>query len=121
MPGWQLLPGPPCNSNQGSPCGAPTVRQAMRCTPGNGPSGRCCGHGHAVLSSQVPENLSGMRHTLEGPDDMPAHVLASLFGTELTLAVENGRLLTGTWQGIWLGEHREHGGARKVTATLMGE
>lgn len=69
----------------------------------------------------APENLSGMRHTLEGPDDMPAHVLASLFGAELTLAVENGRLLTGTWQGIWLGEHREHGGARRITATLMGE
>ena len=54
-------------------------------------------------------------------DDMPAHVLASLFGAELTLAVDKGRLLTGTWQGIWLGEHREHGGARKITATLMGE
>ncbi|WP_110687156.1 secondary thiamine-phosphate synthase enzyme YjbQ [Salinicola aestuarinus] len=69
----------------------------------------------------APANLAGMRHTLEGPDDMPAHVLASLFGTELTLAVERGRLLSGTWQGIWLGEHRQHGGARRVTATLTGE
>ncbi|WP_110656295.1 secondary thiamine-phosphate synthase enzyme YjbQ [Salinicola halimionae] len=72
-------------------------------------------------SKLAPENLSGMRHTLEGPDDMPAHVLASLFGTELTVAIDNGRLLTGTWQGIWLGEHRQNGGARKITATLMGE
>jgi secondary thiamine-phosphate synthase enzyme len=72
-------------------------------------------------SKLAPENLPGMRHTLEGPDDMPAHVLASLFGTELTVAIDNGRLLTGTWQGIWLGEHRQHGGTRKVTATLMGE
>lgn len=78
-------------------------------------------HDMALFASKLaPENLSGMRHTLEGADDMPAHVLASLFGTELTLAVERGRLLTGTWQGIWLGEHRERGGARKVTATLMG-
>jgi len=79
-------------------------------------------HDMALFASKLaPENLSGMQHTLEGPDDMPAHVLASLFGTELTLAVDNGHLLTGTWQGIWLGEHREHGSARKVTATLMGE
>ncbi|OLO08207.1 hypothetical protein BTW08_08045 [Salinicola sp. MH3R3-1] len=79
-------------------------------------------HDMALFASKLaPENLSGMRHTLEGPDDMPAHVLASLFGTELTVAIDNGRLLTGTWQGIWLGEHRQHGGTRKVTATLMGE
>ncbi|MAM58059.1 MAG: hypothetical protein CMN25_12045 [Salinicola sp.] len=79
-------------------------------------------HDMALFASQLaPENLPGMRHTLEGPDDMPAHVLASLFGTQLTLAVENGRLLTGTWQGIWLGEHRQQGGARRITATLMGE
>lgn len=79
-------------------------------------------HDMALFADKLaPANLAGMRHTLEGPDDMPAHVLASLFGTELTLAVERGRLLTGTWQGIWLGEHREEGGARKITATLVGE
>ncbi|GAB2804133.1 secondary thiamine-phosphate synthase enzyme YjbQ [Halomonas shantousis] len=69
----------------------------------------------------VPGDLPYFRHTLEGSDDMPAHVLASLFGTQLTLAVEKGRLATGTWQGIWLGEHRNHGGERRILATLMGE
>lgn len=78
-------------------------------------------HDMALFAEKLaPANLAGMRHTLEGPDDMPAHVLASLFGTQLTLAIERGRLLTGTWQGIWLGEHREHGGARRLTVTLMG-
>ncbi|WP_251976528.1 secondary thiamine-phosphate synthase enzyme YjbQ [Salinicola avicenniae] len=79
-------------------------------------------HDMALFADKLaPANLAGMRHTLEGPDDMPAHVLASLFGTELTIAVERGELLTGTWQGIWLGEHRERGGTRRVTATLLGE
>ncbi|WP_353978982.1 secondary thiamine-phosphate synthase enzyme YjbQ [Salinicola endophyticus] len=79
-------------------------------------------HDMALFAARIaPERLDGLRHTLEGPDDMPAHVLASLFGTQLTLAVDNGRLLSGTWQGIWLGEHRQHGGARRITATLSGE
>ncbi len=52
---------------------------------------------------------------------MPAHVCASLLGTQLTLAVRDGRLALGTWQGIWLGEHRDHGGARRLIATLQGE
>ncbi|WP_025731910.1 secondary thiamine-phosphate synthase enzyme YjbQ [Carnimonas nigrificans] len=54
-------------------------------------------------------------------DDMPAHIKASLLGTQLTLAVEDGRLATGTWQGIWLGEHRDHGGSRRLLVTLFGE
>src|SRR6476620_3434878 len=60
-------------------------------------------------------------HTLEGPDDMPAHVKASLLGATLTLPVGGGRLALGTWQGIYLSEHRDHGGARALVATLWGE
>ncbi len=75
----------------------------------------------AFLRDLVPGDLPYFRHTAEGPDDMPAHIGASLFGTQLTIAVHNGRLALGTWQGIWLGEHRDHGGARKLIATLNGE
>lgn len=75
----------------------------------------------AFFRDRIPGDLPYFRHTLEGPDDMPAHIKASLMGTELTLAVEGGRLATGTWQGIWLGEHRERGGSRRVLATLFGE
>lgn len=79
-------------------------------------------HDMALFASRLaPEDLPGLRHTLEGPDDMPAHVLASLYGAQLTLAVRDGRLVLGTWQGIWLGEHREHGGSRRIMATLNGE
>lgn len=53
--------------------------------------------------------------------DMPGHIGASLFGTQLTLAIRNGRLALGTWQGVWLGEHRDHGGSRRILATLNGE
>lgn len=75
----------------------------------------------AFFRDRVPGDLPYFRHTLEGPDDMPAHIKASLMGTELTLAIDNGRLATGTWQGIWLGEHRENGGSRRILATLFGE
>ena len=75
----------------------------------------------AFLRERIPGDLPYFRHTLEGPDDMPAHVCASLLGTQLTLAVCDGRLALGTWQGIWLGEHRKHGGARRIIATLQGE
>nr|CDQ36386.1 secondary thiamine-phosphate synthase enzyme [Virgibacillus halodenitrificans] len=79
-------------------------------------------HDMALYAERLaPQGIEGMHHTLEGPDDMPAHVLASLFGTQLTLAVESGRLATGTWQGIWLGEHRQHGGPRRILATLNGD
>lgn len=60
-------------------------------------------------------------HTLEGPDDMPAHLKGSLTGFELTLPIRKGRLHLGTWQGIYLCEHRDHGGSRSLTATLWGE
>lgn len=60
-------------------------------------------------------------HTTEGPDDMPAHVKASLLGSSLTIPVANGRLVLGTWQGITLCEHRNHGGSRQLVLTLWGE
>lgn len=74
----------------------------------------------AFLRERIPGDLPYFRHTLEGPDDMPAHVCASLLGTQLTLAVRDGRPVLGTWQGLWLGEHRDHGGARRLIATLNG-
>jgi secondary thiamine-phosphate synthase enzyme len=69
----------------------------------------------------VPENAPYWSHTAEGPDDMPAHVKASLLGQTLTLPIRDGRLGLGTWQGIYLCEHRNHGGARSLLATLWGE
>ncbi|WP_048306987.1 secondary thiamine-phosphate synthase enzyme YjbQ [Halomonas sp. PR-M31] len=75
----------------------------------------------AFLRDRVPGDLPYFRHTLEGPDDMPAHIAASLFGTQLTIAVSDGCLALGTWQGLWLGEHRDQGGSRQIVATLNGE
>ena len=69
----------------------------------------------------VPEDAPFWTHTLEGPDDMPAHVKASLLGPALSLPVRDGRLALGTWQGVYLCEHRDHGGARSLLATLWGE
>jgi secondary thiamine-phosphate synthase enzyme len=69
----------------------------------------------------VPEDAPYYRHTLEGPDDMPAHLKASLLGFSLSLPVGGGELLLGTWQGVYLCEHRDSGGARTLTATLWGE
>ncbi len=61
------------------------------------------------------------RHAEEGPDDMPAHIKASLMGCSLTIPIHNGRLCLGTWQGICLCEHRRHGGRRRLVLTLQGE
>ncbi len=69
----------------------------------------------------VPERAPFWTHTVEGPDDMPAHIKASLLGPALTLPVAQGRLALGTWQGIYLCEHREHGGPRSIVATAFGE
>jgi secondary thiamine-phosphate synthase enzyme len=69
----------------------------------------------------VPEDAPYWRHTLEGPDDMPAHIKASLLGPSLTLPVRDARLALGTWQGIYLCEHRDHGGPRSLVLTLTGE
>ncbi len=72
------------------------------------------------LDAAVPEQFP-WTHTLEGPDDMPAHVKAALTGPSLTLPIGDGRLALGTWQGIYLCEHRDHGGSRRLVATLWGE
>ena len=60
-------------------------------------------------------------HTCEGPDDMPAHVKASLIGNSLSIPISEGRLCLGTWQGIYLCEHRNHGGSRRLIVTIQGE
>jgi secondary thiamine-phosphate synthase enzyme len=73
------------------------------------------------FNAAVPESFGGWTHTMEGPDDMPAHVKASLLGPSVTVPVRDGRLHLGTWQGIYLCEHRDHGGARSLTLTLWGE
>ncbi|MBL0547263.1 YjbQ family protein [Aeromonas jandaei] len=75
----------------------------------------------AHLHRLAPEDAPYYRHTYEGPDDMPAHIKSSLLGVSLQLPVRDGQLALGTWQGIWLGEHRVDGGARKVLVTLQGE
>jgi secondary thiamine-phosphate synthase enzyme len=69
----------------------------------------------------VPEGAPFWTHTLEGDDDMPAHVKAALLGPSLTLPLRDGRLALGTWQGIFLCEHRDHGGPRSLVATVWGE
>ncbi|MFH1726490.1 MAG: secondary thiamine-phosphate synthase enzyme YjbQ [Elusimicrobiota bacterium] len=73
------------------------------------------------FSRMVPEGASYFRHTTEGPDDMPAHIKASLIGPALSVPIAKGRLRLGTWQGIYLCEHRDRGGARRIVATLYGE
>ena len=72
-------------------------------------------------NAAVPERAPFWTHTLEGDDDMPAHVKAALFGPSLTIPIARGRPALGTWQGIYLCEHRDHGGARSVVATAWGE
>lgn len=74
----------------------------------------------AWFNAAVPEGAPYWTHTLEGADDMPAHVKAALVGPSLTLPVSRGRLALGTWQGIYLCEHRDRGGGRSVLATLWG-
>lgn len=69
----------------------------------------------------VPENASHYTHTTEGPDDMPAHLKASLLGSSISIPITNGRLNLGTWQGIYLCEHRDQAGARSFVATVSGE
>jgi secondary thiamine-phosphate synthase enzyme len=74
----------------------------------------------SYFNAAVPEDAPYWTHTLEGADDMPAHIKASLLGPSLTLPVARGRLALGTWQGIYLCEHRDRGGSRSVVATLFG-
>ena len=73
------------------------------------------------LNRAVPENAGYYTHTMEGPDDMPAHIKCSMLGSAITVPVSSGRLLLGTWQGIYLGEHRERADGRHLVVTLHGE
>ena len=72
------------------------------------------------FNHMVPEDQPYYIHTYEGPDDMPAHIKASLLGNNLSIPISNGRLALGTWQGIYLCEHRNHGGKRRLIATCFG-
>ncbi len=75
----------------------------------------------AWFDRAVREDEPYYQHTLEGSDDLPAHIKSSLLGSSLSLPISDGRPALGTWQGIYLGEHREHGGARTLVVTLHGE
>jgi secondary thiamine-phosphate synthase enzyme len=69
----------------------------------------------------APENAPHYRHTVEGPDDMPAHIKVALIGVGLSVPITDGRMNLGTWQGIYLCEHRNRGGGRRVVVTIQGE
>lgn len=75
----------------------------------------------AHFNRLMPENAPYYQHTCEGPDDMPAHLKVAAIGNAVSIPISEGRLQLGTWQGIYLGEHRTHGGARRVVVTLNGE
>lgn len=83
----------------------PTVRQDME----------------SHFNHMVPEGASYFVHTLEGPEDMPAHIKAALLGSSVTIPIRDGRLRLGTWQGIYLCEHRNRGGSRRLVVTVHGE
>tara|TARA_B100000678_G_scaffold115768_1_gene97019 strand:+ start:430 stop:852 length:423 start_codon:yes stop_codon:yes gene_type:complete len=72
------------------------------------------------FNEMVPEDQSYYKHTYEGPDDMPAHIKASLLGSSVSIPVTNGKLALGTWQGIYLCEHRNDAGSRKLIVTAWG-
>ncbi|RPH05466.1 MAG: YjbQ family protein [bacterium TMED46] len=73
------------------------------------------------FNEMVPENQSYYQHTYEGPDDMPAHLKASILGSSISIPISNGHLNMGTWQGIYLCEHRNNAFQRKMVATIQGE
>mgnify|MGYP000556953281 CR=1 FL=1 len=73
----------------------------------------------SVFNHIIPENLPFLKHTLEGPDDMPAHIKAAMIGHAVTIPITHHRLNLGTWQGIYLCEFRNNGGKRKLVATIM--
>jgi secondary thiamine-phosphate synthase enzyme len=75
----------------------------------------------SFFNRSVPENEPYYQHTLEGSDDLPAHLKSSMLGSNLTLPVTSGHLALGTWQGVYLCEHRNSGGARRLIATIQGE
>jgi thiamine phosphate synthase YjbQ (UPF0047 family) len=76
---------------------------------------------HTSASLTLNENAPHYVHTTEGADDMPAHIKASLLGSSVTIPITNGKLNLGTWQGIYLCEHRNYGGARNMVVTINGE
>ncbi|QGM21782.1 YjbQ family protein [Spiribacter sp. 2438] len=73
------------------------------------------------MNRLVPEGPDGYTHTIEGPDDMPAHIKASLMGASVQIPITEGRLNLGTWQGIYFCEHRDRGGPRTLVITLQGD
>jgi secondary thiamine-phosphate synthase enzyme len=75
----------------------------------------------AYFNQAVPENEPYFLHTAEGPDDMPAHIKASMMGSSVSIPITAGRLNLGTWQGIYLCEHRDHGGRRRLVVTALGD
>jgi secondary thiamine-phosphate synthase enzyme len=74
----------------------------------------------SIFNKLVPENMPFLQHTMEGPDDMPAHIKTALTDTSLTIPITNGQLNLGTWQGIYLCEFRNSGGNRRLVATVVG-
>lgn len=74
----------------------------------------------SYFNTTCPENAPYYEHTCEGPDDMPAHLKASILGSSVSIPITNGRLNMGIWQGVYLGEHRDHGGSRSIVITLQG-
>jgi secondary thiamine-phosphate synthase enzyme len=73
----------------------------------------------SIFNHIVPENLPFLQHTMEGPDDMPAHIKAAMIGNSIHIPITQGRFNLGTWQGIYLCEFRNSGGSRKLVATVM--
>lgn len=72
-----------------------------------------------IFNKIVPENISGIKHTYEGPDDMPAHIKAALIGSSIQIPIVDGELSLGTWQGIYLCEFRNKGGRRRLIANII--
>ena len=72
------------------------------------------------FNQMVPENAPYYQHTFEGPDDMPAHLKSSILGSSVNIPITDGKLNLGTWQGIYLCEHRNRGGSRKLVVTIQG-
>lgn len=75
----------------------------------------------SFINKIAPENEPYFTHVYEGADDMPAHIKSALFGCSVQIPIHNGQLALGTWQGIYLGEHRDRGGARTISITIMGD
>ena len=76
---------------------------------------------NTIFNQLVPENRPDYEHTLEGPDDMPAHAKSTISGVSITIPITRGRLNLGTWQGIYFGEYRNYGGRRSLVITIIGE